>query len=110
MSSAWPPPPDLSSIKELVRDADTEDFIANGSPVDEYDHEADLLFASIGRLPTTDLTASTIAPHIERIWSTSFEYDEAVRASIRPRLAAPAQQIARFFGPEARPQVRGSNK
>ena len=106
MSAPWPPPPDLASNKELVRDADTEDFIANGSPADEYDHEAELLFATIGRLPTTDLTAATIAPHIERIWSRSFEYDNAALDTVRPKLACLAEQIARFFGPEATPQVR----
>jgi hypothetical protein len=107
--NAWPPPPDLASIKDLVRDADTEDFIANGAPADEYDHEAEQLHASIGRFPTSDLTEANIVPHIETIWSRNFDYDEAVRASIRPKLVALAQQIARFFGPEAQPQTRQSS-
>jgi hypothetical protein len=107
MTAPWPPPPDLASIKELVRDADTEEFIANGAPADEYDHEAELLLASIGRLPTAELTTATIAPHIERIWSKSFDYDDHVLAISRPALLNLAQQIARFFGPEAQPQVRG---
>jgi hypothetical protein len=104
--NAWPPPPDLASIKELVRDADTEEFIANGAPTDEYDHEAEQLHAAIGRFPTADLTEANILPHIETIWSKSFDYDDAILASTRPRLNALAQQIARFFGPEAQPQVR----
>ena len=102
----WPPPPDLASIKELVRDADTEKFIANGSPDDEYDGEAEQLFAAIGRFPTAQLTAPNILPHVEAIWSRSFDYDGAVLALIRPALLTLAQQIARFFGPEAVPQVR----
>lgn len=107
--STWPPPPDLASIKELVREADTEEFIAlHGAPSDEYDHEAELLFAKIGRYSTADLTASNTLPHIEAIWSKSFDYDEAILLSIRPRLLSLAHQIARFFGPEAVPQVRGS--
>jgi hypothetical protein len=104
--STWPPPPDLASIKELVRNADTEDFIANGSPADEYDHEAEQLHATIGRFPTVDLTEEKIVPYIETIWSKSFDYDGVVLAASRPELAALAQQIARFFGPEAQPQVR----
>jgi hypothetical protein len=107
--SAWPPPPDLASIKELVRDADTEEFIAIGGPPDEYDGEAEELFAAIGRFLTEQLTEADIVPHIDAIWTKSFDYDDAVRASIRPKLAALARQIARFFGPDARPQVRERN-
>lgn len=106
MSAPWPPPPDLASIKKLVHDSDTEEFIAMGSPADEYDVEAEELFAKIGRFPTAQLTVANILPHIEAIWSRSFNYDAAVRVSVRPRLAALAQQIARFFGPEAQPEVR----
>ena len=104
----WPPPPDLSSIKELVRDADAEGFIAEGSPADEYDHEAELLFAIIGRQPTDSLTAANIAPKIEIIWAKSFDYDNITLTKARPNLLALAQQIARFFGPEAQPQTRTS--
>jgi hypothetical protein len=104
--SAWPPPPDLASIKELVRDADTEEFIAIGGPTDEYDGEAEELFAKIGRFSIDQLTAANIVPHIETIWSKSFDYDDAVLATTSPKLTALAQQIARFFGPEAQPQVR----
>jgi hypothetical protein len=107
--SPWPPPPDLASIKELVHNADTEKFIAMGSPADEYDGEAEQLFAKIGRLPTSDLTASNILPYIEVIWSKSFDYDDEVLAKSRPVLFTLAQQIARFFGPEAKPQVREVN-
>jgi hypothetical protein len=105
--SAWPPPPDRDSIRELVRTADTEDFISmTDAPDDEYDGESDELFAAIGRWPTAQITSTNLLPVIEKIWSRSFNYDTAVRASIRPRLDALAQQIARFFGPEAQPQVR----
>ncbi len=104
--SAWPPPPDLASIKELVHDADTEDFIANGSPADEYDHEAEQLHATIAHFKTADLVVSKIVPHIEAIWSKSFAYDDEVLVKARPTLEALAAQIARFFGPEAKPQVR----
>jgi hypothetical protein len=104
--SIWPPPPDLASIKDLVRDADTEDFIANGSPSDEYDGEAEQLYAAIGRFATADMIAPKILPYIETIWSKSFAYDDDIRAKIRPTLERLAQQIARFFGPEAKPQVR----
>jgi hypothetical protein len=107
MSATWPPPPDLDSIRELVRTADTEDFISmTDAPDDEYDGEADELFAAIGRWPTAQITSANLLPVIEKIWSRSFNYDAAVRVSIRPRLDALAEQIARFFGPEARPQVR----
>jgi hypothetical protein len=106
MSTPWPPPPDLASIKELVCTADTEDFIANGSPADEYDHEAEQLHATIGRFATADLTASNIVPHVEAIWSKSFDYADDTLAKVYPRLVGLAQQIARFFGPEATPQVR----
>jgi hypothetical protein len=105
-SAPWPPPPDLESIKQLVRDADTGRFIAEGSPIDEYDHEAEQLHAAIAHLPTVDLTAPHILPHVEVIWSKSFAYDDDTLSKSRPALENLAQQIARFFGPEARPHVR----
>jgi hypothetical protein len=106
MSAPWPPPPDLESIKELVRAADTEDFIVNGSPIDEYDGEAKDLFAAIANFATADLIVPNMLPHIEAIWHKSFAYDDDARIKCRPRLESLAQQIARFFGPEAKPQVR----
>ena len=106
--SAWPPPPDLASIQELVRDADTEEFIVNGSPSDEYDGEAEQIFAIFGRWTTDQLTASNLFPIIERVWCKSFGYDDDVLAKSRPALLSLAQQIARFFGPEAQPQVRSA--
>jgi hypothetical protein len=107
MSKPWPPPPDLESIKELVREADTEDFIANGSPGDEYDGEAEDLHAALANLATADLIGANIFPRIEAIWSRSFDYDDTVLAKIRPSLEKLAQQIERFFGPQAEPQTRG---
>jgi hypothetical protein len=104
--SDWPPPPDLASIKELVRDADTESFIANGAPSDEYDHEAEQLFAAIGHFITAELTTPNIVPEIELIWTRNFGYGDDLLEKARPKLLALAQQIARFFGPEAQPQVR----
>jgi len=47
-----------------------------------------------------------ILPHIEAIWHKSFGYDDEVLMKIRPDLQALAEQIARFFGPEAQPQTR----
>lgn len=106
MTPTWPPPPDLESIKELVRNADTEELIANGAPSDEYDGEAEQLHLVIGNLPTAGLTVPNILPHIEAIWRKSFGYDDEVLMKIRPDLQALAEQIARFFGPEAQPQTR----
>jgi hypothetical protein len=106
-SATWPPPPDLESIKELVRNADTEDFIANGSPTDEYDGEAKDLHTAIADFATADLIAPNILPRIEAIWHKSFAYDHDARTTGRKRLEDLAQQIARFFGPQAQPQTRG---
>ncbi len=106
--SAWPPPPDLHSIQELVRAADPEGHIAEGAPEDEYEPEADAIFAAISHLKTSELTAASLMPIIEQAWRDSFVHDQEALASSRPALASLAQQIARFFGPEAQPQVRGS--
>ncbi len=67
------PPPDLESIKELVRNADTENFIANGSPADEYDGEAEQLHTALANFATADLIGANIFPRIETIWSRSFD-------------------------------------
>jgi hypothetical protein len=107
--SAWPPPPDLESIRELVRDADVEGLIEiHGAPADEYDHEAESIHAAIGHLTTAQITVGNLMPSLETVWRKSFIDDDAELALRRPALLGLAQQIARFFGPEAQPQVRGS--
>jgi hypothetical protein len=106
-SANWPPRPDLESLKELVRNSDTEELIAIGSPADEYDGEAKELHAALANFATADLIVPNILPRIEAIWSKSFDYDDTVLVKFRPRLEKLAQQIERFFGPEAEPQTRG---
>ncbi len=108
MSQPWPPPPDIDSIQELVATADVEGFLADGAPADEYETEAELLFEQIRNLPTDDLVATNILPIAEDVWRRSFELNDAALAERRPRLTQLAAQIERFFGPEAKPQVRGS--
>jgi hypothetical protein len=102
----WPPPPDLESIRDLVRAADPEGHIAEGAPADEYEPEEDAIFAFIAHLPTSQLTVENLNPIIEQVWRNSFAYDDEALASSRPALQRLAEQIARFFGPEATPQVR----
>ena len=104
MTKPWPPPPDLESIKELVRNADTEELIAIGFPDDEYDGE---LHATLANFATADLIVPNILPRIEAIWSRSFDYDDVVLVKIRPHLEKLAQQIERFFGPQAESPTRG---
>jgi hypothetical protein len=104
----WPPPPDLDSIESLVATADIEGFIAEGSPADEYEVEAEELFNAISHLPTADLTTARLLPLIEEIWQRAFALNDGTMIERRPKLEALAGQIERFFGPEARPQVRGS--
>jgi hypothetical protein len=107
MSAPWPPPPDLESIKELVRNADIEGFIAvHSAPADEYDTEAEALHAAIAHLRTDEITVNRQLPMLESIWRKNFIDDEAELALRRPALEALAQQITRFFGPEAQPQTR----
>jgi hypothetical protein len=107
MSAPWPPPPDLESIKELVRDADVEGFIEiHGAPADEYDSEAEMLHTSIAHLRTDEISVSNMLLILETIWRKNFIDDDAELALRRPALEGVAQQIARFFGPEAKPQVR----
>ena len=104
--SAWPPPPDLHSIQELVRAADPEGHIAEGAPADEYEPEEEALFAAIAHLSTQQLVPETLTPIIEQVWRSSFAHDDEALANSRPALLNLAQQIARFFGPAATPQVR----
>ncbi len=66
------------------------------------------IFAAIAHLPTGQLTAATLAPILEQAWRTSFAHDDEALANSRPALLRLAQQIARFFGPEAMPQVRST--
>ena len=107
MSAPWPPPPDMHSIQELVRAADPEGHIAEGAPVDEYEPEEEAIFAAIAHMSTTELVANNLTPIIEQVWRNSFAHNEESLARSRPALHQLADQIARFFGPEAQPQVRG---
>jgi hypothetical protein len=102
----WPPPPDRESIQELVRAADTEGLLAEGAPVDEYEPEEEAILAAIQHLPTAELLVTTTLPLIEAVWRKSFVLDDKSMAERLPALLGLAEQIERFFGPEARPQVR----
>ena len=107
--SVWPPPPDLESIRELVREADPEGHIAEGSPADEYEPEEEAIFAAIAHLSTSEITTPSLTPIIEQVWRNSFAHDDEALTRSRPSLEGLAQQIARFFGPEAQPQTRGQS-
>ena len=107
MSQAWPPPPDLASIQELVANADVEGFIStHGAPSDEYELEATQLFEAIHHMPTADLLVSNILPPLEQIWIKSFNLPESELAPRRPALLSIAREIERFFGPESQPRTR----
>jgi hypothetical protein len=108
MSKPWPPPPDLESIQELVRAADPEGHLAEGAPADEYEPEEQEILAAIGHLSTSELTAANLQPILEAIWSKSFNLNDSTLAERVPVLTSLAQQIERFFGPQAKPQVRGA--
>lgn len=107
MSKSWPPPPDLASIQELVRAADPEGHLAEGAPADEYEPEEEAIFAAIHQLTTAELIAANLQPIVEQVWRKSFVLDDAALATRRPALQSLAGQIERFFGPAAKPQVRG---
>jgi hypothetical protein len=106
MSQPWPPPPDLESIQQLVREADPEGHLAEGAPADEYEPEEELIFVSLSPLPTQQLIVMNVLPVIEQIWRTSFALDDEALGQRRPALMALAMQIERFFGPLAAPLVR----
>jgi hypothetical protein len=104
--SVWPPPPDLDSLKELFAAADVEGLIADECPLDEYDPEAKHFYEETQGLPTSAFTVEKILPLLERLWAKQFMLDETQLAHRRSALLALAEQIARFFGPEAQLQTR----
>jgi len=106
VSRPWPPPPDLESIRTLVREADPEKHLAEGAAADEYEPEEEELFAAIEHFSTDELLAGNLLPILEEIWASSFSLTADALESRRPALFGLAQQIERFFGPEAKPQVR----
>jgi hypothetical protein len=105
-SKPWPPPPDIESIRELVRAADPEGYLAGGAHADEYEPEEEEILAAIQHLPTTALVVTTTLPLIQVIWQRSFVLDDEAMNDRQPALLALAQQIEQFFGPNAAPQVR----
>ena len=108
ISKPWPPPPDLESLQDLMREADPEGHIAEGAPADEYEPEEEELYAAIGDFPTADLITTNLLPILETIWTRAFNLSASDLEKRRPALLTLAQQIERFFGPEARPQVRSA--
>lgn len=106
MSKPWPPPPDLASLQELVRNADPEGYLADGAPQDEYDQEEQRLYQAIRDRATADLTVPTLEPIFEQVWQQSAHLTAEQLANCRPALLSLAKEIARFFGPEARPRTR----
>jgi hypothetical protein len=106
MPAQWPPPIDLESIQQLVREADPEGYLAKGAPADEYEPEEELLLVSLAPLPTQQMLVMNLLPVIEEVWSSSFALDDEALADRRPALMLLALQIERFFGPSAQPQVR----
>ncbi|MEI9977545.1 MAG: hypothetical protein WDN23_00860 [Edaphobacter sp.] len=107
--STWPPPPNLDSIRTLVREADPEGYIAEGSAPDEYEIEEDAIFAFIAKLSTEQLTETNLMPIIEQVWRNSFAYDDEALSRSRPALCQIAHRISLFFGPGAMPQVRSNS-
>jgi hypothetical protein len=107
MPQPWPPPPDLASIEELVRNADPEGHIAEGAAADEYEPEEEAIFAALSPVPTNQLVASTILPVVEQIWRNSFAHDDEAMQRVRPALLSLAKEIERFFGPDSTPRTRG---
>lgn len=108
MANAWPPPPDLHSLEELIATADVEGFIADGGQPDEYEVEAEHVHTALKSWPTADLTTERILPVLEQVWAEGFSLDDRQIESRRVKLRELAGQIERFFGPEATPQVRGA--
>jgi hypothetical protein len=104
--SVWPPPPDLDSLKELFAAADVERLIADECPLDEYDPEAKHFYEGTKGSPTAAFAAESTLPLLERLWVKQFMLNEEQLAERRPALQSLAEQIARFFGPGAAPQVR----
>ena len=110
MSVPWPPPPDLDSLKELFATADIEGLIADECPLDEYDPEAKHFYEATIGSPSSKFTAEHTLPFLEQLWVKQFMLNEEQLVQRRPALTKLAQQIARFFGPEATPQTRESQQ
>ena len=105
-AAPWPPLPDLDSIRDLVRAADPEGLIADGSPADEYEPEEEAIFAGISHLTADEITVVKLLPVIEKVWLKSFSHGKDAAATRQAALEGLAEQIAHFFGPEAQPQTR----
>jgi hypothetical protein len=106
MSAPWPPPPDLNSLKELFATADIEGLIAEECPMDEYDPEAKHFYEATTGFASNKFAAKQTLPLLEQLWVKQFMLSEEQLAQRRPALTKLAQQIARFFGPEAQPETR----
>jgi hypothetical protein len=97
-------------LKELFATADIEGLIADECPLDEYDPEAKHFYEATIGYTTSKFAAQQTLPLLEQIWVKQFMLNEEKLAQRRPALMELAKQIARFFGPEAQPQTRQSER
>ena len=102
----WPPPPDIESIRELVRAADPEGHLAEGAPLDAYEPEEDAIFENVAHLGKSELVSGNTLSIIRGVWQKSFHLNNAEMAEREHALIGLAERIEQFFGPEATPQVR----
>ena len=105
MSKPWPPPPDLESLKQLFAEADVESLIADDCPIDEYDPEAKHFFDLTKGWKSEQFTSEHTLPVLIKLFEEQFPNQKSGGLAKQKQLA---QQIERFFGPEAKPQVRTS--
>ena len=107
MSAPWPPPLDLASLEQLVREADVEGLIAReGAPADEYEPEEKALFERLRGFATEQLNTPALLPILEEIWNANFDAGDEAVSKRRPHLLSLAKEIERFFGPESKPRTR----
>jgi hypothetical protein len=109
MSKPWPPPPDLESLKELFATADVEGLIADDCPIDEYDPEAKHFFEQTLGYPSAKFSEAHTLPLLEELFGKQFMWSTEQKLQRRSNLEGLAQQIERFFGPTAQPQVRSNS-
>jgi hypothetical protein len=89
---------DLDSVNDLVTEQDVEGFIADGAPADEYESEAEEVFAALFALPTPEATRERILAILEQTWKKNFSLSEYELNQRRPAFEKIVERILHFFG------------
>lgn len=83
----------LTQIQNLLREEDIEGLIAVGAPADEYNAEAEIVFAALSGLEASKLSSEARLDLIIHVWQNAFNLSGSDIKQRLPNLTMLAKRI-----------------